>query len=62
MQNTIQMFTIGICYKDLSKVITCHQFNYLLYTRRIQFIENVIQQQYVKKIAYLALSSSAVCG
>ncbi len=45
MQNTIQMFTIGICYKDLSKVITCHQFNYLLYTRRIQFIENVIQQQ-----------------
>ena len=45
MQNPVQMFTIRIGNKNLSETIPSHQFHNLLYTRSIQFVKNIIQQQ-----------------
>ena len=33
MQNTIQMLPVGIRYKDLPEIITCHELDNLLHTR-----------------------------
>ena len=45
MQNTVQVFAVGIGYKNLSKTVACHQLDDLLHTRGIQLVKDIVQQQ-----------------
>jgi hypothetical protein len=39
------MVTIGVCDKDLSELIACHQIHYLLNSSGIEFVEDIVEQE-----------------
>ena len=39
------MLTVGVCYEYLSECVLAHKTDYLAHTRRIQFVENIIEEQ-----------------
>ena len=39
------MFPIGVCNKDLSELVACHQFHDLLHAVGIELVEDVVEQE-----------------
>ena len=45
LHDLVQMIPIGIGNENLSELVAGYQLDNLLYPRRIQFVENIVQQQ-----------------
>ena len=57
----VEMLAVGVCDEYLTEVVAAHQFDYLLHASRIQFVEDVVEQEQRCRVAARLAQEVKLC-